>query len=70
MINDLASGVYAASSRARVFALLVHARLVLRAVRADHALGPAHGRRAHVALLARAHSVTFQHFASTIRSAR
>ena len=46
MIAHIAAGIYAAQARARVHALAVDARPVRRAVRVDHALGPAVGRRA------------------------
>lgn len=49
VIEHLAACIEAARTAARVHALLVHACLVGAALGADHALGPALGRHAHVA---------------------
>lgn len=46
--DDHAARVLAAGARARVDAALIHARLVLRTVGADDALGPTVGRRTDI----------------------
>lgn len=48
VIDDAAERVVAASTRAGVLAALVKTRLVLGALRAAHALGPAVRRRANI----------------------
>lgn len=70
MVDDLASGVQAASAGARVRAPLLNAGLVLRTLRAGHALGPACGRRAYVIFLARAYRVPVHPTALAVRPAR
>jgi len=55
VIHDLASGIEATSSGARIRAMLVDTRSVLGALGADDALGPAHRGSPDVADLARAY---------------
>ena len=70
MIDDLAPRVDTAGSRTRVPALLVDASLVLRALGTGDALGPASGRRADEAGLARAHGVAAGDAAQAVGPAR
>jgi len=69
VIDNIAASVCAASARARVFAFLINASLVLGTIGADHALGSARGWRADVAHLARANGVIIDGAALAIGAA-
>lgn len=70
MVDDLAPGVDATGARAGIGTLLVDTRTVLRTVGTDQALRPARGRSTDVVGLARAHGVTINRPAQTVRAAR
>lgn len=70
VVDDAAARVRAARAGAGVGTALRHARVVLRAVGRDDALGPALRRRAHVARLARAHGRAVTPAAHAVRAAR
>lgn len=69
MVDDLAAGVEAAGAGAWVLAALVDAGLELAALGADNALGPAGGRAANIARLARTHGQAVGHATDTVGSA-
>lgn len=70
MVDNLAAGVEAARAGAWVLAALVDAGLDLAALGADHTLGPAGGRAAHIAGLARAYSQAVVNAADAVGSTR
>lgn len=70
MGDNVALGIGAARIRARVLAFLPYARLALRTVVVEDALGPAVWRRSNVVLDARAHRMALLHLANGAGSAR
>ena len=70
MINDVAIGLVAARSGARIYAALVVAGQIAGAVGVYDALGPAVGRLANVAGEARAGRRVVNHATDGVRSAR
>jgi len=69
VVHDLALGIVTARSAARILALLVYARPVLRALRTDHTLWLAARRSSNVALQAAAHRMTVGVQTLAVRSA-
>lgn len=70
MVNNLAPSILATSSRTRIDTLLIDAGFILRAFRANHALGLTRRRGANVVLFARAYRVLVNFAAFAVGSAR
>lgn len=70
MVDNLAASVDTASARAGVDTLLLDTCFVLGTVGADHALGPAGGRRAYEPGETRADGVTVHFTALTVGTTR